>query len=223
MCLCQTKLRAETNNVPDVRLIFALCLHVLRDVSIHWSVAVAHHFISSQSLSCVLLFCCWINITAAWDNTVQCQDYVLKCNFTESACCTDQAQRLSWTDVCVVCVCIYVCACFSLLVCVCVSLYGFIVWINFCLCSILQGLIFLMGTKYKTVCVRVCKCFYLLSVFGKKLYCSTSTLYDLWVGVSLLSIYDTEADSSPLSLATHCYIITNNLIKLLKNQSTPSV
>lgn len=34
-------------------------------------------------LSSPLLFCCWINITAARDNTVQCQDYVLKCNFTE--------------------------------------------------------------------------------------------------------------------------------------------
>lgn len=38
---------------------------------------------------------------------MQCQDYVLKCNLTEAACCTDQAQRLSWTEVCL-CMCVWV-------------------------------------------------------------------------------------------------------------------
>lgn len=65
---------------------------------VKWSRGPPLHFLPGPG--CTLLLRSWINITAAWDNSSQCQDYVLKCNLTEAACCTDQAQQLSWTEGC---------------------------------------------------------------------------------------------------------------------------
>lgn len=97
--LCQTELRAETNIVPN-KDVLSPC--IARHFHIHWSIAEPHHTSFPPRLCLVYCcFCCWINITAAWDNTAQCQDYVLKCNFTEPARCTNQAQLLSWTIACV--------------------------------------------------------------------------------------------------------------------------
>lgn len=57
---CQTKLRAETNNVPDKNVFPSLSLTVSMDCetfphTLKYSRGPSH-FISSQTLSCVLLF-----------------------------------------------------------------------------------------------------------------------------------------------------------------------
>lgn len=90
---------------------------------------------------------------------MQCQDYVLKCNFTEPACCTDQAQRLNWTKGAYVCVCVIV------------GTRGGKILLIQSLCGDSSSL-------WGQVPIRLSR-MSMCIMFGTKLDYSTSTLYDL--------------------------------------------